>query len=448
MLRFYRFAVMTCGILLLVACGEKKPHQVKIHTSESVQLEDLRRFPQNLDVYAKAARPDHPLLSHEEQAAQVVRFRHILFGPWDMPHTSIRKSDVIAAFGKARGYKDGVVLWTQPEWDTMKINAGLDSYPSRNDAAITLRNTDLRELPTRERRFSEPTPDIHANPFDYFQYSLLPVGTPVLIAHTSRDGRWHYVECPVAGGWVAAEDVVPITKELQQTWRHSPLAALIRDHVKLSANAGKAGIGALLPVTNTTRHGIQVLVPERGADGWAVAVPIVLDVKDAAPWPLPMTPRTVAGVGNAIIGQPYGWGGMLGERDCSALTRELFTPFGIWLPRNSVAQARVGTVVPLEGLTPSEKDARIRHSGVPFLSLVGMRGHIMLYIGSYKDRAAIFHNVWGVRIIKDGDDNARHVIGKAVITSITPGAELPDLYRPVTFVDRLRTLNTPAASLP
>ena len=35
---------------------------------------------------------------------------------------------------------------------------------------------------------------------------------------------------------------------------------------------------------------------------------------------------------------------MFGDRDCSALTRELLTPFGIWLPRNSVAQARTGAV--------------------------------------------------------------------------------------------------------
>ncbi|WP_297669372.1 SH3 domain-containing C40 family peptidase [uncultured Desulfovibrio sp.] len=448
-LRLRLLLIVLCA-LLLTACGGKQTGSRSGRLpGASVQLEDLRRFPQNLEVYAKAAGQDKPILTQEEQLAQAARFRRILFGPWDMPKTSIRKRDAAAAFGRARGYRHDAVRWTQPEWDAMKANANLKTFPARNQAAITIRDTDLRELPTRERRFSEPTPDQHANPFDYFQYSLLPVGTPVLIAHTSRDGRWHYVECPVAGGWVAAEDLAPVSEELQQTYRNSALAALTRDKVKLASPAGSvtAGVGALLPLGGTAQGGLQVLLPVRGADGWATLAPVVLSAADAAAWPLRMTPRNAARVGNVLMGQPYGWGGMFGDRDCSALTRELLTPFGIWLPRNSAAQARTGVVVPLEGLSAREKEERILQAGVPFLSLVGMRGHITLYVGKYKGRAAIFHNVWGVRTVEGADDNARHVIGKAVVTSITPGAELKNLYRPVTFVDRLRTLSTPADAL-
>ncbi len=444
----FRLALIVVCALMLTACGGKQNTHGQFPAS-ATQLEDLRRFPQNLDIYAKAAKPDQPLLSQEEQLAQAARFRRKLFGPWDMPRTSIRKRDVAAAFGKARGYKHDDVRWTQPEWDAMKANAALATFPSRSQAAITIHNADLRELPTRERRFTEPTPDQHANPFDYFQYSRLPVGTPVLIAHTSRDGRWHYVECPVAGGWIAAEELAPISEELQQSYRNSTLAALLRDKVTLASPAGTvmADIGTLLPLRSNTGGTLQALLPVRGADGWASLVPITLSSADAETWPLRMTPRNVAKVGNVIMGQPYGWGGMFGDRDCSALTRELFTPFAIWLPRNSVAQARVGSIVPLEHLSAQEKEACILRQGVPFLSLVGMRGHIMLYVGNYKGRAAIFHDVWGVRTIDGEDDNARHVIGRAVVTSITPGAELKNLYRPVTFVDRLRTLNTPADTL-
>ncbi|MBO4300378.1 MAG: SH3 domain-containing protein, partial [Desulfovibrio sp.] len=332
----------------------------------------------------------------------------------------------------------------------MKANANLGNFPSRCQAAITLRNTNLRELPTTEPRFSEPTPDPHANPFDYFQYSLLPVGTPLLIAHTSRDGRWHYVECPVAAGWVANEDLAPISEELQQSLSHAPLAALVRDRVTLSSPMGNvtANIGALLPLNATAQKGLRLLLPVRGVDGWATLAQTEISADDAVVWPLPMTPRHVARVGNVIMGQPYGWGGMFGHRDCSALTREVFTPFGIWLPRNSVAQARVGVVVPLENMTAREKEECLLQHGVPFLSLVGMRGHVMLYVGKYEGRAAIFHDIWGVRTIDNGDDNARHVIGKVAVTSITPGAELKNLYRPVTFVDRLRTLSTPADAQP
>ena len=71
----------------------------------------------------------------------------------------------------------------------------------------------------------------------------------------------------------------------------------------------------------------------------------------------------------------------------------------------------------------------------------------MLYVGKYNGRPAIFHNAWGVRTIEGGDNDARFVIGRAVVTSITPGNELKNLYRVTTFTDRLRTLSTPADPL-
>lgn len=446
----------------LAACGGKVvPTRDGTLPTWMGTLEDLRRYPQNLTEYAKAAGEDKVLLSPAEQANQTARFMRITFGPWEMTKTSIRKRDISVLFNKARGYKHGDVRWTQAEWDSMSANAGLGSYPSLSQAAITIRNTNLRELPTNETRFSEPTPDPKANPFDYFQYSLLPVGTPVLIAHMSRDGRWYYVECPVAGGWVAVEDLAPVSAEFRHAYRNSAFAALVRDKVNIATPTGTttANIGALLPMRSgcaapagadsgmAASGTVELLAPVRGADGMAELAPVTVAAADAVAWPMRMTPGNVAKVGNVMIGQPYGWGGMFGDRDCSALTRELFTPFGIWLPRNSVAQARTGAINMLEGMTTEEKEAQILRNGVPFLSLVGMRGHIMLYVGKYNGRPAIFHNVWGVRTIEGSDNDGRFVIGRAVVTSITPGAELKNLYRTTTFADRLRTLSTPADTL-
>lgn len=442
-------------LMLLTACGGKQvPTREGDLPPWMGTLADLRQFPQDLNVYAKAAGPDKALLDAGEQAAQDARFNRIFFGPWDMGKTSMRKRDVAAIFRRARGFKRDDIRWSQTEWDQISRNAHLRTFPSRAQAAITVRNTDLREMPTHETRFSEPTPDSRANPFDYFQYSLLPPGTPLLIAHTSLDGRWHFVECPVAGGWVDAKDVALVDQEFKSVWRSGRYAALLRDKVTLpgvgpNGGDGQANIGTMLPLNSESAEGgLRVLVPLKGPDGMARSAEVVLAKGDAAPKPLPLTPGNVARVGNVMMGQRYGWGGMFGDRDCSALTRELFTPFGLWLPRNSGAQARMGVVQPLEGLSAKEKEALILNNGVPFLSMVGMRGHITLYVGKYKGRAAIFHNVWGVRTIEDGNDDARFIIGRAVVTSITPGAELKNLYRPMTFADRLRTLSTLTGSRP
>ena len=139
------------------------------------------------------------------------------------------------------------------------------------------------------------------------------------------------------------------------------------------------------------------------------------------------------------MGQPYGWGGYLFNRDCSLAMRDLFVPFGVWLPRNSSAQAKAWQFISFVKASPSGKESIIKDEGVPFATLLWLRGHITLYIGEYKGEPVMFHNVWGVRTVEGNDNNARFVVGRAVVTSITPGDELKNLYRGTTFVDRLRT---------
>lgn len=432
------------------ACAKKPPKPAPPPISPAAEIQDIKDFPQNLEVYAAKAGPAKRLISAARQDELYHKFINTLFGPWMMGKTSVRARDVSASFGRARGWKGASASWSQAEWDAMRANAGLSSFPNKNAPAITLRNTDLRELPTHEQRFTEPTPNVRDNPFDYFQYSLLPAGTPLLIAHASRDGRWCYVECPIAGGWVDANDLAFAGDEFRRLWRSGKFAALIKDKTRLPGTGlggadSYAGIGAVLPAApGWNSASPKVLLPIKGPGGFAESAEAVLAPGSAALMPVPLTPANAAKIGNQMMGQPYGWGGMTGLRDCSAMTRDILAPFGIWLPRNSSVQARRGGVISLSGLSPSEKAALILKNGAPFISLLSMKGHIGLYVGEWKGKPAIFHNVWGVRVVKDGNDNERFVIGRAVVTSITPGMELENLYRPVTFADRLRALSFPA----
>lgn len=445
--RFNLFIFAVLILIFLPACSARKPVTPPV-AQTSIELADIRNFPQNLEVYAKEAGASRRLLPEFRQEELNATFDNIFFGPWDMNRTSVKKREMLSLFSHARGYKNHSVPWLQYEWDAMRSNAAAGSFPSMAAYGITLRNTDLRELPTHEPRFSEPTENPRDNPFDNFQMSLLPIGTPLLVVHKSQDGRWYFIECPVAGGWVDANDVGLVDAEFRNLWRNGSYAALVKDKIRIPGTGpggqdSTAGIGVILPLKNKNPDGsLDVLVPLSGST-YARTGEIRLSADEAQIKPVPLTPGNVARIGNRMMNQPYGWGGMLGERDCSATTRELLTPFGIWLPRNSVAQAKRGMVISLAGMTAQQKAETIMREGVPFLSLVGMRGHITLYVGIWKGRPAIFHNAWGLRIIKDGDDNDRFVIGRAVVTSITPGIELENLYRPVTFVDRLRTLSTP-----
>jgi hypothetical protein len=124
-------------------------------------------------------------------------------------------------------------------------------------------------------------------------------------------------------------------------------------------------------------------------------------------------------------GEPYGWGGLFGYRDCSGTIRDLFVPFGLWLPRHSSDQAERGKRIDLSGLSLEEKTKRIRQGGVPFRTLLWMPGHVMLYAGSFRGEIVIFHAFWGIRTVENGKEG-RKVIGRTVFTSLEPGKEVPE----------------------
>jgi hypothetical protein len=171
---------------------------------------------------------------------------------------------------------------------------------------------------------------------------------------------------------------------------------------------------------------IQVAV----ADANNRAVIKKTDVKKAtaAAKPLKLTPFNIAKMANELINEPYGWGGLYRNRDCSALIKDMFSPFGIWLPRNSADQAREGgAFIDLSDLSPEDREMMILKYGVPYLTLIWRKGHIMLYIGSYQGTPLIFHNFWSVRTKDSLGREGKIIVGHAAITTLQPGLELDNI---------------------
>lgn len=74
--------------------------------------------------------------------------------------------------------------------------------------------------------------------------------------------------------------------------------------------------------------------------------------------------------------------------------------------------------------SPSGKESIIKDEGVPFATLLWLRGHITLYIGEYKGEPVMFHNVWGVRT-DDGNGEGRHIIGRPSSPPSSPELNFP-----------------------
>ncbi len=171
----------------------------------------------------------------------------------------------------------------------------------------------------------------------------------------------------------------------------------------------------------------RIMVARR--DGARTAQPgqAIIPKSAAVKQPMPLTTAGIAEMANELINQPYGWGGLYGNRDCSAMLKDLFAPFGVWLPRHSSHQAlRGGDFIDLSGLAPEAKEKMILERGIPFLTLIWVKGHIMLYIGNSRGRAIVFHNLWGIKTRDILGREGRKVVGHAAITTLQPGAELPD----------------------
>ncbi|MDR0239188.1 MAG: SH3 domain-containing protein [Deltaproteobacteria bacterium] len=440
--------VFLCCVAMLGGCATREDTGLREQPrfAHMRDVEDLRRLPQDLTVYAQRIGKDRRLLSQQEQARQDARFDRIFFSPWQQAGAAVTAKALALRFGKGpQGFTENARPWTREEWDGMRANANLGSYPCVAQPGITLRHTFIRELPSTRPRMTTPRPFGRDNPFDMFQYSSLFLGTPLYAAHISADGAWYFVDTPIASGWVSAEDVALVDASFMAQYRNGRYAAVIRDDLPLATKAGVIGhthIGAVYPLHKEHARGINVLAPVRGSQGQAVIAAVALGSDQAKVKPLPLNPAWLARVGNQMLGQPYGWGGLYAWRDCSSTVRDIFAPFGIWLPRNSAAQGRSGSVIMLEGLNGADKEQLISASGVPFMSLLWLRGHIMLYLGQYRNESVVFHNIWGLRVVEGGDDDARHVLGRAVVSSLRIGWELPALKDSASLLERLGAMIT------
>ncbi|WP_110581560.1 SH3 domain-containing protein [Helicobacter cinaedi] len=431
-------------ILGLNACADKviPSHQVK----------DLQTLPQDALFYLPAdlesKRNDKVLAKLQKDYLQ----KH--FSPWHqkpnpkknevfwiVPSLQNLATNESKTKSKNKSYGEDLQEISPQIAQNIIDSMNLSSYPNQNQKAIITTTTAVRAVPTNKPLFNK----INGYPFDRWQNSLIFANTPVLITHISKDKQWVHIQSSFVYGWVESTHLATLTsKQISEIESYTQYISPKIDKIPLYNSQhhfiSQARIGQIFPKYGTQlKQSVSVAVYVRLPNGEAKREQVYLPNEMIKPFPQIADSKAIAEIINTMIGDKYGWGGFLESRDCSAFVRDIFTNFGIHLPRNSKAQVYYGNnQVDLSNLSRKEKESYIIANATPYQTILWLQGHIMLYIGEYEGRAIVAHSAWSATTGR-GYEN---MLGGVVITSLYVGEEHNSLFaKSPLLLDKVKAMS-------
>ncbi len=402
-------------------------------TKKDFTLKDLS-LPQEASSYLASSQND----SHNNQSIDPQALRENLkesylkawYSPWLDAKIKSNKKEVfwiLKEMNKSTGYGEDLKPNAKAFNDELIKSMDIEHYPSVKIKAVVVRDSDVRAVPTNKPYYLSPK----GYPFDRYQNSLIFQGTPVLITHFNLDKTYAHIQSSFVYGWIKVSDLAYMRdKDIELLTKLKNYVMPIKDKIPLYTDYGgfytNARVGelfALIPQSQNTpqkpqKKELKAYGFLRDAKGYAALQSVILDEKDFFVFPKAFNSENMAYFIDTMLGQKYGWGGLLGNRDCSAFTRDSFANFGILLPRNSYAQSRyANNYVDLSSMKAKEKEDYILKNATPFGTLIYLKGHIMLYLGAYNHQAIVAHSIWSVQTQKHFK-TLSHKIGGVVITSL------------------------------
>lgn len=401
------------------------------------KVNDLERFEQSMAPYVEQNGVDRENLLEIQKT-----FEGRYFSPWGYVATPQKVEEVLWPLRAFRGGFGSNLRPVPPVWfEEIKQQSNFGAYGSINKKAITLKWMDIRAFPTDKPLYKNPALPGEGYPFDLLQNSSVNYNEPIFISHTSKDGAWSYIFTNNVSGWVKSDGIALIDDETALMIQKSEKVFLIEDNVALldSTNrfSGYSRVGMVLSLERSDDENYYVKAIDANNSIKILSLP----KRSAHIGVSRFNKSDLNAIGTQLLKNTYGWGGMYGERDCSSMIRDMMTPFGIWLPRNSSAQSRKGEVVSFVGMSDDEKLSLIKEKGIPFETIIYLKGHVLLYVGTYQESVMVMHNIWGIRTIDKQGNRGRHVIGKAVISTLELGSDLNDFDPAMKLLSRVESMN-------
>ena len=359
------------------------------------------------------------------------------FKPWNSTKVSFPKLEAMwgQSYKNKKVYLENHQLATASWFDKQIENSNFNDYNILPKKAITLKNVNIRVLPTNSPMFYDPTQPGEGFPFDYNQNSSLKINTPIIVSHLSKDRAWAYIESSTVGGWVEIGTIAYVDNDFIQEFKTSNYFVSVKEKFPIYDPIFReyVKVATIFPKKNN-----KYIIAKKDDNQNAYISYIDLNNDEVESMPLTFNSENRIKIAKQLIDEPYGWGGLLNNRDCSSFTQDYFATFGKFLHRNSKAQLSNGKYLDMSKLSNNEKKEFMRENGVPFSTLVYLKGHIMLYIGIKENEPLVLHNMWSVRL-KDSDGRKyRHIIGKATITTLEPGKDIKDFDNETNILNRIQ----------
>ncbi|EAL1910711.1 hypothetical protein IDD75_001788, partial [Campylobacter jejuni] len=291
-------------------------------------------------------------------------------------------------------------------------NANIQEFGKLNQKALIIQNTIIKNLPTQRAILKNPFFENEGIPFDYASDGILNTGSPVLISHFSKDKRYAFVLGEAGFGFVESKNLEFFSNDRAKIYENLNFITPLKEKFAIYSEDGKfffeSRIGAIYPYYKEDKNYFYGKI---GSKKYKISK------KDVSKFPLQFNDKNLKNQLSQVLNLPYGWGGYNFERDCSLLTRDIFSAFGLYLPRNSAAQKNSFNHFDISTLSNSQKKDFLNRFGKAYLSLLYLPGHIMLYAGQITDNNIAIHNIWGLR----KDATQRLLISSSVITSLEIG---------------------------
>ena len=279
------------------------------------------------------------------------------------------------------------------------IDGGAAEASQAVQYGICVKHSDVRVYPT-ELIVSD---DKNDPDFDLFALSSLNLGEPVLVKAVSADGNFYYCVSSCISGWVSSKNIA-VCKDKEEwlsAWDIPEDELLVVTQGKIfleESNANKKSSGLLLTlgtllrevkpeefdasITNRAAYNNYVFwLPIRKKDGsYSRKQALISQHYSVSEGYLPLRSETIVSLALSMLGDAYGWGGMLEAPDCSLFVRAVYRCFGLELPRNTTWQAEV----PSLKYDASDMDTAAKQElldTLPAGTVLIFKGHEMLYLG-------------------------------------------------------------------